>query len=235
MSKPVNALTSGEMVAISSALLEPPKRDIVASDELLLAFLSPMGEVKELLLEAMQTQESSLSDKQRTEIRQLIQALDAEYDFNARALYHLLDKLGYAFPSLRDDFAYASSVIFRDGLKLINASAMHEAGEAERMAAEVANDERVKRVLAYRVVNTPLSDYFEKTVTLGLQMKEAASRLEADEQTSQAALSEVSARHRWVYVATTFLRAVRMSKLAEADKATLYQLFGQAPPAPAAR
>jgi hypothetical protein len=73
-------------------------------------------------------------------------------------------------------------VIYRDGLELITSSTMHEAGEAERMQAEVAQHERVQRVLALRVVDTPLSDFFEKVVTIGLQMKDVAARLSADKQ-----------------------------------------------------
>jgi hypothetical protein len=122
-------------------------------------------------------------------------------------------------------------VIYRDGLELITSSTMHEAGEAERMQAEVAQHERVQRVLALRVVDTPLSDFFEKVVTIGLQMKDVAARLSADKNVQELALSETQSRQRWMFLATTFLRAVRMSDLPAGDKATLYQLLEQSVPA----
>jgi hypothetical protein len=122
-------------------------------------------------------------------------------------------------------------VIYRDGLELITSSTMHEAGEAERMQAEVAQHERVQRVLALRVVDTPLSDFFEKVVTIGLQMKDVAARLSADKNVQELALSEAQSRQRWMFLATTFLRAVRMSDLPAGDKATLYQLLEQSVPA----
>jgi hypothetical protein len=231
MAKPMPELTSGEMVAISSALLEPPKREIVEGDPLLVGFIKYFENAKESLVKGMQTQKSTLTEQEREQIRALLRGLDDEYDFNARALYHLLDKIAYAFPNLREDLAYTSSVIYRDGLELITSSTMHEAGEAERMQAEVAQHERVQRVLALRVVDTPLSDFFEKVVTIGLQMKDVAARLSADKNVQELALSETQSRQRWMFLATTFLRAVRMSDLPAGDKATLYQLLEQSVPA----
>lgn len=231
MTKSMPRLTSGEMVAIASALLEPPKRQLVEGDPLLASFINPMGEAKELLVKSMQMQETSLTEQQRVQIRQVIEKLDEDFDFAGRALFHLLDKLAYAFPAMQADFEHARTVIFRDGLRLITSSAMHEAGESERMADEVGRDERAKKTLAFKVGDTPLSKFFDRMVSVGTRMKEVASQLEADQRVQDAALDEQAARQRWMFRATTFLRAVRMSSLSNTDRATLFELFEQRLPA----
>jgi hypothetical protein len=65
MAKPMPELTSGEMVAISSALLEPPKREIVEGDPLLVGFIKYFENAKESLVKGMQTQKSTLTEQER--------------------------------------------------------------------------------------------------------------------------------------------------------------------------
>ena len=63
-------------------------------------------------------------------------------------------------------------------------------------------------------VVTPLSDFFEKMVTVGHRIKEIASERKVDKTTQQTAATEAAARQRWMFIAGTFLRSLRLSDLA---------------------